>query len=114
MATTTTLLSRTVSNDAPVYSDPKFLTSLALHIPYLDTPNSIVLVAVDVQVAYSYTGDFYGLMKAYNVPPKYFTATMLLNDILDPMSFDGNIQQLKIPGDNYIDTLASRHNSISG
>lgn len=108
-----TLLERTDSNDAAIYSDPRFLNSLQLHMPYINTPENVALIDVDRSTAAAFRGDFFGLLAALKVPSRYRYAMALVNEVWDSSMFDGNMTQIKIMSDKTIDDLAAKMNSVN-
>ena len=107
------LLDRTDTTDPAIYSDPRFLTSLQLHMPYINNPENVVLIDVDRSLSASFRGDFFGLLVALNVPSRYRYVMALVNEVWDSTMYEGNLTQIKILSDTTVDDLAARQFGVN-
>ena len=90
------LIFGSTANDV-VYYTPGFLRTCESLLPQLRAaPNNTVLT-IEPTLGNRYQGDFYGMLTASRIPPKYHWITMRVNDIDAPDQYDGTQLDFILP-----------------
>ena len=86
----------------PVHYDPSFFYEMESHIEYLrNHPDSDYLEVSD-QRAHKHQADFYGLLKAYDVPFEQHWIVLRMNGLTSPTQYMPDMIQILLPSDRVI------------
>ncbi len=90
------LIFGSTSNDA-VYYTPGFLRTCESLLPKLRSSPTNTVLSIEPTLGHRYQGDFYGMLTASRIAPKYHWITMRVNDISSPDQYDGTQLDFILP-----------------
>lgn len=99
------LSSKILTNFDFSYSNPIFTNILEDHLPLIIKSQHSLVMDVDMLTALHYKNNFYGLLTEMKLDYKYHWIIMRCNNILNPLSFTGEMTKLLHPDLNYVDNL---------
>lgn len=68
-----------------------------LYLDYIDLNYEFKEILIEPVIAYRHQGDFIGLLRDIGVTTDLFMFTMYINNINNPVEYDGKRNLLKIP-----------------
>lgn len=87
------------------FAEDSFRALLEDHLPNIKQSTNSRFLDVDPAEAYHYKNNFYGLLYAMRIEPKYHWIVMRSNDIKSSLLFDGILPKILHPDLNMIDSL---------
>jgi len=67
-----------------------------LYLDYIKKHYSFQEILVEPSTAYAYQGNFIGLLSELRIEPNLYLFTMYINNINNPVLFDGKLSSLKV------------------
>lgn len=90
-----------------VYYDSKFRIVLEDHMTYLKGLRTTRQIEIDLQNAYKFEGDLYGLLSILNIGAHLHFIVMRLNNMRSPAEYHHDIRTLYIPDETEISRIIS-------
>lgn len=106
-------LSDKMPKQAPINTySPSMLADVYHHLYRFMSSQNNLQITVDPVTGLRYAGDFIGLLIEKGVPSRLHRATLLLNNLSDPMDYDGTKLTFLIPADDELDDVMVRHRQL--
>ena len=104
------LIDNLLLNPGPnIYYDSQFRIVLEDHMTYLRNLNTTRRIEIDIQNAYKYEGDLFGLLFTLNINPHLHFIVMRLNNMRSPTEYTNEIRSLLIPDETQISRIISAY-----
>ena len=97
-----------------IFYNPSLQASLFAHRAILLSPRKHHLMSVDLNIADRFRGDFIGLLQELGIPVDLHPLVCEMNDLLDPTDYDGTLLSIKLPFEEEVKEIVSRHKSLDG
>ena len=79
------------------------------HILFLRSHRTIMLIPVDQQLVYKFTGDFYGLLNALKINPDIWWVTLRINNFKSTLDYSGDLQNIYIIPEEIIYEMLTKY-----
>lgn len=108
-------LSDTITDGYPSISYTReFHNMLENHTLQLLRSSGVQAIGVENGLALQYDSDFFGLLAALLVPPKYHWVVMRCNGMYSPTDYKSSVTSVILPNFDEIDELQGMFNASSG
>lgn len=102
-------LSRMASSGPDLYYSPGFMNEIESHLSYLRTATETRSVAVPLNKAIIYSGDFYGYCREAQIESQYHWTIMRVSFMRSPADFGVHTKEILVPSIREINRILTNY-----